>query len=140
MNPHPDGATATPHAADGGRGETSAPEVAGYHAHIYFDPANAEQLAAALALRDEIAARFPRAALGRVHHKNIAFHPKPMYQVAIDRDDFADLIPHLMLHHRDLSVLVHPLLGDTWLEHTAHALWIGPALPLDLERLGKLRP
>jgi DOPA 4,5-dioxygenase len=37
-----------------------------------------------------------------------------------------------MLNRGDLTVLVHPETGDQVADHTAHALWLGPPLPLDI--------
>jgi DOPA 4,5-dioxygenase len=58
-----------------------------------------------------------------------------MYQVAFAVEEFPRLVPWLMLNRRGLSVLVHPLTGDDVADHSAHALWLGPPLPLRLEAL-----
>jgi DOPA 4,5-dioxygenase len=33
------------------------------------------------------------------------------------------------------SVLIHPLLADEVASHTIHAKWLGPVLPMALEKL-----
>ncbi len=107
--------------------------IHGFHAHVYFDgPAQRDE---ALALRAALRERAPTARLGRVHERPVAFHPSAMYQVELSREQFGELVPWLMLHRGSLSVMVHPLTGDTWAEHTQHALWLGEPLQLDLERL-----
>ena len=40
-----------------------------------------------------------------------------------------------MLARDGLSVLVHPETGDDVADHSAHALWLGAPLPLDLDSL-----
>jgi DOPA 4,5-dioxygenase len=106
--------------------------IRGYHAHVYFrDDGEREQ---ALALRDRIGAAF-EARLGRVWDKPVGPHPIPMYQVVFSTDQFATLVPFLMLERDGLSVLVHPETGDDVADHSAHALWLGAPLPLDLEIL-----
>jgi len=108
----------------------------GYHAHVYFD--GSDQHAEALAVREAIASLVPCARLGHVHERPIAFHPTSMFQVAFSPEQFGVLVPWLMLNRGQLTVLVHPLTGDPWQEHTAQALWLGEPLPLDLKRLAQM--
>ena len=105
-------------------------DIEGYHAHIYFR--NACQRRHATRLRQRIGQRFPKAVLGRVHDKAVGPHPAPMYQVAFDAEAFSRFVPWLMLEHEDLSVLVHPLVGDPLPEHSDYAAWIGTPLTLRL--------
>jgi aromatic ring-cleaving dioxygenase len=105
--------------------------VAGYHAHIYYDPATR---AAAERIREGIGARF-EARLGNWHDEPVGPHPVSMYQVAFAADQFPRLVPWLMLNRDGLDVLVHPLSGDSVADHTRFAMWLGQALPLRLETL-----
>ena len=43
--------------------------------------------------------------------------------------------PVLVLHRAGLVVLVHPETGHARADHTAHALWLGAVLPLELSVL-----
>ncbi len=107
------------------------PAITGYHAHIYYDSGSR---AAAAALREALAERF-RVALGRWHDAPVGPHPQSMYQVAFPVEEFARLVPWLMLNRGELVVLVHPLTGDEYEDHAHHALWLGAKLPLTLEVL-----
>lgn len=101
-------------------------DIASYHAHIYYSPAERETAAA---LRAEIDARFV-VQIGRWHDGPVGPHPRGMYQLAFRPDQFATLVPWLMLHRAGLVVLVHPNTGDPYRDHVTHALWLGAMLPL----------
>jgi DOPA 4,5-dioxygenase len=58
-----------------------------------------------------------------------------MYQVAFAPDQFAQVVPWLMLNRNGLDVLVHPNTGDDLGDHRDRALWLGEKLPLNLEFL-----
>jgi len=108
-------------------------EIKGYHAHIYYDPAATK--AAATRLREGVAASFPRATVGRWHDEAVGPHTVSMYQVAFAVDDFPELVPWLMLNRGGLDVLVHPLAGNAYDDHTIYAMWLGDKLPLKLDVL-----
>jgi DOPA 4,5-dioxygenase len=108
-------------------------DIAGYHAHVYFDGAQRE---AALRLREAIAERFT-VELGRVHDKPVGPHSAAMYQVAFACDELANILPWLMLNRAGLDILVHPRTGDDVADHSTNAIWLGDRLPVDLEFLRK---
>jgi aromatic ring-cleaving dioxygenase len=108
--------------------------IAGYHAHIYYAP---ETRATAARIRDAIGARF-KAVLGRWHDEPVGPHPISMYQVAFQASEFPRLVPWLMLNREGLSILVHPLSGDAYLDHATYALWLGTPVPLRLDVLKRL--
>jgi len=110
---------------------TEVSTIHGYHAHIYFTPDTRD---AAVAMRDEISARFT-VELGRFHDVPIGAHPTPMYQVAFGTAEFAQLVPWLMLNRRGLSILVHPETGDDVGDHADRPLWLGTPQVLDIEFL-----
>ena len=114
------------------RAETDT-QIRGWHAHIYYYPATTRDAAARL--RDGIAAAFPAAVLGRWHDVPVGPHPQAMYQVAFTPELFANLAPFLALHRAGLTVLLHPETGRQKADHTAHAMWMGAVLPLDISVL-----
>ena len=109
-------------------------QIKGYHAHIYYAP---ETRATAARIRDAIGARFDTV-LGRWHDEPVGPHPISMYQVAFAAAEFPRLVPWLMLNRDGLSILVHPLSGDAYLDHARFALWLGTPVPLRLEVLKRL--
>jgi DOPA 4,5-dioxygenase len=117
--------------------ESDPKRIRGYHAHVYYDPATR---LAAEKLRAGIGAGLKEALLGRWHDEPVGPHPISMYQVAFAVADFPRLVPWLMLNRGDLTVLVHPETGDEYADHTAHAMWLGPPIPLKLEVLRKGQP
>ena len=105
--------------------------IEGYHAHVYYDAATRP---AAERLRQAMDERFA-VTLGRWHDQPVGPHPKSMYQVAFAADEFARLVPWLMLNRAGLSILVHPSTGNDYEDHARFLLWLGAPLPLRLERL-----
>jgi aromatic ring-cleaving dioxygenase len=112
-------------------------EIKGYHAHIYYRP---QTKAVAARMREGIGAAFPAAILGSWHDEAVGPHTVSMYQVAFAAEDFPRLVPWLMLNHVGLDVLIHPQTGNSYDDHTAHALWLGEKLPLNVERLRRGAP
>lgn len=110
--------------------------VGGYHAHIYYDPAKTKDLAARV--RAGLGAAFPNATLGNWHDEAVGPHTVAMYQVAFSVEDFARLVPWLMLNRNGLDVLVHPLAGNAYDDHTVYAMWLGEKLPLRLDVLKRV--
>jgi aromatic ring-cleaving dioxygenase len=103
-----------------------------WHAHIYFR--DAAQKAKALAIREAISTQFDTK-LGRVHDVPVGPHPIGMYQVHFANPVFPTLVPWLALNRDGLDILVHPNTSDAVADHSAHAIWMGAVLPLNLDVL-----
>jgi DOPA 4,5-dioxygenase len=117
---------------------TQSPSViTAWHAHVYFD--SPETRAAAARLREAVASRFPAVRLGGWHDRPVGPHSQPMYQILFAPEQFAALLPWLMLNRGGLSILIHPESGDDYTDHADHAAWLGPPLPLHLEILRQAR-
>ena len=101
-----------------------------YHAHIYYTPDSKPRAAA---LRERIATAFPAAVVGSWHDQPVGPHSQAMYQVAFATEDFATVMPWLMLNRDGLTILVHPGTGNGYADHTKHAAWLGAVLPVRLE-------
>ena len=107
-------------------------EIAGYHAHIYYDPATSRTKPEQL--RTWIGERFV-VTLGRWHDVKVGPHDQAMYQVAFANDVFAELVPWLMLNHGSLSILVHPNTSNPRRDHHADPLWIGKPIHVHADKL-----
>lgn len=110
-------------------------EIANFHAHVYYDPTSRD---AAALVRQGLGDRFS-VQLGRWHDTLVGPHSKAMYQVSFAWDQFAQVVPWLMLHREGLDILVHPNTGNAVADHTAHALWLGEKLAVNLEPLRQSR-
>ena len=109
-------------------------KITGFHAHVYFDIATRE---GAARVREGLGANFD-VQLGRWHDKLVGPHPKSMYQVAFSPEQFAKVVPWLMLNREGLDILVHPLTGNDVADHTDHALWLGNKLDLNINFLKQI--
>ena len=107
-------------------------DIASYHAHIYYDPAQTR--AVAEQLRVWIGERFV-VRLGAWHDKKVGPHDKAMFQVSFARELFPVFVPWLMLNHCGLSILIHPNTANPHRDHIDDPIWIGAALPLHGEVL-----
>jgi aromatic ring-cleaving dioxygenase len=106
-------------------------EVAGYHAHVYFDPTTRP---VAEKLRDTIADRFT-VELGGFSDEPRGPHPISQFNVIFKAAEFQGIVPWLMLNREGLDVLVHPLTDNSYDDHSKNALWLGTPVPLLLEML-----
>lgn len=105
-------------------------QIKDYHAHVYYDPATRE---AAARVRVGLAAF--NVQLGSWHDEPVGPHPKSMYQVLFAPEEFARVVPWLMLNRERLTVLVHPSTGDSYGDHLERSLWLGEVLKLREESL-----
>ncbi len=56
--------------------------------------------------------------------------------MTFEPDEFARIVPWLILNGDGLTVFVHPNASDALADHRDHALWVGEKLELDLDGLG----
>ena len=109
--------------------------IKGYHAHVYYTDADSRTRAAAL--REAIEQTFD-VTMGRWRDEPVGPHPRPMYQVAFKAEQFAAIVPWLMLNRDGLTILVHPRTGEDVPDHRDLPLWLGEVLPLDIAFLESL--
>ena len=62
-------------------------------------------------------------------------HPIANVLVIFKPDQFAEVVPYLMLNREGLDVLVHPLTTDAVEDHRGYAIWLGNPVPLRLHTL-----
>ncbi len=103
-----------------------------WHAHVYY---TAEMRPSAERLREQLAAQFPTALLGRWHDRSVGPHTRAMFQVLFPVDLYPIIVPFIALNRDGLAVLVHPNTGRERDDHALHAMWMGEVLPVDLSVL-----
>jgi aromatic ring-cleaving dioxygenase len=106
-----------------------------YHAHIYYEDASRDTAAR---IREEIERNF-KVEMGRWRDAPVGPHPQPMYQVKFNPEEFARIVPWLMLNRAGLNILVHPETTDAYTDHAFNALWLGEKLKLRLDVLRNLK-
>jgi len=111
-------------------------ENLGYHAHIYYDPeqtrATAERVCAA------VDGKF-RVEVDGFRDGPVGPHPIANVLVVFKPEEFAQVVPFLMLNREGLDVLVHPLTEDAVEDHSSFAIWLGNPVPLRLHTLPRGR-
>jgi len=63
----------------------------------------------------------------RQHAQTDAMHERVL------NDQFAAVVPWLMLNRGGLSILVHPNTDDPVADHEVNPLWLGEAVAIDVE-------
>jgi len=109
--------------------------IDGYHAHVYFDAAERDR---AQHLCEAARAAFG-VTVGRMHDKPVGPHPRGSCQLTVAADQFAKVIPWLVLNRNGLTIFAHAQTGDALKDHTEHVIWLGPSEPLDLAALSRAR-
>ena len=111
-------------------------ENLGYHAHIYYDPeqtrATAERVCAA------VDGKF-RVEVDGFRDGPVGPHPIANVLVVFKPEEFAQVVPYLMLNREGLDVLVHPLTEDAVEDHSSYAIWLGNPVELRLNTLPRGR-
>lgn len=110
--------------------DSSAPEGAPYHAHIYADPG---ELAAAETLRAKFAGDAHILFVGRLTKGKAGPHPIPQFEVHFRKAFLEQVLD--VIEASGLRALVHPLTDNDLADHTSLAHWIGEPVALDLETL-----
>jgi len=100
-----------------------------YHAHIYFEPEQAE-LAGELAAK--ICSEFDLSH-GRLNTKPVGPHPTGSCLIIFQPALFADLVQWLMFNRNGLTIMVHPDTGHDLEDHSDHVIWLGDSMPVKLD-------
>jgi aromatic ring-cleaving dioxygenase len=106
-------------------------KIRDYHAHVYY---NTDSRVIAARLREALESHFV-VEMGRWRDHPVGPHPQPMYQVKFGADQFARVVPWLMLNRTGLTILIHPNTEDAYQDHAENALWLGEKLKLRLDIL-----
>jgi aromatic ring-cleaving dioxygenase len=109
--------------------------ITGYHAHVYFDAAEHDRAQRLC----EAAREAFGVAVGRLHDRPVGPHPRGSCQLTVGTDQFASVIPWLVLNRDGLTIFAHAQTGDALKDHTEHVIWLGPSEPLDLSALSRAR-
>ncbi|WP_375320452.1 DOPA 4,5-dioxygenase family protein [Aliivibrio logei] len=103
-------------------------EIHGYHVHIYFDGNNIDL---AINLTEELYEKFGYE-LGNINKKPVGPHPIWSRQISFKHHNYDEVMSWLTTHRGELSILIHPLTDDEYLDHTKSAIWLGQPIKLDL--------
>ena len=107
------------------------PAVHGYHAHVYYSAETkpvAERLARRLNENFDVE-------IGAFSGERVGPHPIPQFQMIFKNEQFATVVPWLMLNREGLDILLHPLTDDMVDDHTVYATWLGEPVELVLDHM-----
>lgn len=104
-----------------------------FDAHIYF---KADELEMATQLRNKVKEHFNDKTffVGDMVTKPIGPHPFPMFEANFPQSLFTEVVLWLMKERGNFNVLVHPLSGDDYYDHTQGAMWLGKPVDLDYSK------
>ena len=99
-----------------------------FHAHIYFDPDQVEQVQAlGSAARDRFGVP-----VGHYHLRPVGPHPRGSCQLTVPPEQFGEVAQWLVLNRGGLTIFAHASTGDDLADHSEHVIWFGPSEPLNL--------
>ncbi|MGE8133058.1 DOPA 4,5-dioxygenase family protein [Novosphingobium subterraneum] len=105
---------------------------ADYHAHVYFDPAEADEAGALCTrMRDELGV-----AMGRVHARPVGPHPRGSCQLTIQAERIGPAIAWMMQNRGHFTIFCHGNSGNDLDDHTRHVMWLGDSEALNLAQFG----
>jgi aromatic ring-cleaving dioxygenase len=104
-----------------------------FDAHIYFNELTFNK-AENLHFKMLEAFQGKEVFVGQMINQPIGPHPTGMFEANFSVNLFADVVLWLMTEHGELSVLVHRLTGNDYIDHTSGSLWLGATLPLDFSK------
>lgn len=105
-----------------------------FDAHIYF---STEHRNDAEKLRNKMREHFLTKTffVGDLIPIPIGPHPMPMFEANFPTEIFAEVVIWLMQNRGSLTVLVHPLTGDDYVDHTDAVMWLGNSMELNISKL-----
>ncbi|CAG7921088.1 unnamed protein product [Penicillium olsonii] len=126
-----------PPISNGGRHDCQLP---GFDVHVYFNPRDESQTSYAQDLWTRIRLEFPELRIYPLHTIPQGPHAPGMFEVALfTPHQFGAFVSWMFVHRGPLSVLVHPNTDDELRDHLHMTAWLGPEVPLDMQRF-RLRP
>jgi DOPA 4,5-dioxygenase len=103
-------------------------EIADFHAHLYYDPAEVDR---ARAVAAEAQARFG-VPVGHFHLRPVGPHPRGSCQLTVPTAQFGDFARWAVLNRDGLTIFAHASTGDDRADHHDHVIWFGPSEALNL--------
>ena len=100
-----------------------------YHFHIYFekhDLNKAEELVVQLK-------KIKHLGIGRIWNKQVGPHPVGSCQITVLSEHFHEMSEWFLENRNNLSIFVHAVSGDDWIDHTDYVMWIGESYKLNLD-------
>lgn len=104
-------------------------EIVAWHSHIYFSE---ETRHIAERLNEELQDRFKIWDYRWLDQSN-GLHPTPMFRFALLKEDFERYVYWILEARQGLSVLLHAITENVYIDHSYLTLWFGKQLDLGLD-------
>lgn len=106
-------------------------EIVAWHSHIYFTE---QTRPVAERLNEALQDRFKIWDYRWLDYAN-GLHPTPMFRFALLKEDFERYVYWILEAREGLSVLLHAITENVYIDHSYLTLWFGKQLDLGLERM-----
>ena len=104
------------------------------HAHIYFEDQNREVVER---IRLNLLSSPWCLFVGSLSDKLLGPHPRLQLEIHFHDEELMNAVKYLLLNRENLSVLVHTVSQNDYLDHTENCFWLGTELKLDFSKLDK---
>jgi DOPA 4,5-dioxygenase len=104
------------------------------HAHIYFTAQNQNVVEE---IREGFFSTRWSLFVGGLKDNTIGPHRQKQFEVHFLEADLIKAVKHFTLFRKNISILVHQVSENDFLDHTENCFWLGDELELDYSKLDK---
>lgn len=102
------------------------------HAHVYF---TSHSRKIAEEVRDELLSTKWSLFVGTLKDITVGPHPQSQFEIHFMEEELIKAVRHFILDRKNLSVLVHQVSQNDFVDHSENCFWLGDELELDYSKL-----
>ena len=104
------------------------------HAHVYY---TAQSRVLAEGIREDLLLTHWSLFVGGLTDQPVGPHLQAQFEIHLNEEDLIKAVKHLNQVRKELSILVHKVTQNDFLDHTDNCFWLGLELELDFSKLDK---